>query len=68
MPIRDFTTGKTKFVQMIINSPDGRFPGKPFKGGLDKRTIIFEAKKYPQDMIVDLFDSKESQEMQDRGD
>ena len=62
MSIRDFTTGKTKFVQMLVTAPDGRFGGKPIKGGMDKRTALFEANKYNSDMVIDIFDSKESVE------
>lgn len=61
--IRDFTTGKTKFVQMIITAPDGRFQGEPIKGGLDKRTALFDAKtKYPEEMTIDILDNQESLE------
>lgn len=60
--IRDFTTGKTKFVQVLINSPDGRGGTKTIKGGLTKKTAVFEANKYPEEVIKDLIDSKESLE------
>jgi len=63
MSIRDFTTGKTKFVQMIVTAPDGRFQGEPIRGGIDKKTAMFDSKnKYPKEMIIDIFDSKESVE------
>ena len=62
MSIRDFTTGKTKFVQMIVTAPDCRFQGEPIKGGIDKKTAMFETKKYPKEMTIDIFDSKESVE------
>jgi hypothetical protein len=56
--IRDLTTGETKFVQLIINSPDGRATDS-LKGGITKKTALFEAKKYP-DNVCDIIDSKES--------
>lgn len=59
--IRDFTTGKTKFVRLIINTPDGRSK-KVLKGGLDKKTARFEVGKYPKEFIFDILDSKESLE------
>ena len=63
MAIRDFTTGKTKFVQMIVTAPDGRFQGEPVRGGIDKKTAIFDAKnKYQKDMTIDILDSRESVE------
>ncbi len=62
MAIRDFTTGKTKFVQMVVTAPDGRFQGEPIKGGIDKRTALFEAKKYHPNMSIDILDSNESME------
>ena len=62
MGIRDFTTGKTKFVKIVVTAPDGRFQGKPIKGGLDKKSAMFEAKKYPEEMSIGIFDSKESVE------
>ncbi len=58
--IRDFTTGKTEFVQMIVTAPDGRFGGKPIKGGLTKKSAVFDAKKkYPKEMTIDIFDSRD---------
>lgn len=57
--IRDFTTGKTKFVQIKISAPDGRFAQETNKGGLDKKSAIHEAKQYSKIMIIDIFDSKD---------
>jgi len=57
MTIRDFTTGKTEFVQLVINAPDGRFPNR-MVGGLFKNSALFEAKKYPKEMLIDIFDSE----------
>lgn len=57
--VRDYTTGKTKFVQILVSAPDGRFAQENIKGGLDKKSAVHEAKQYPKTMIVDLFDSKE---------
>ena len=59
--IRDFTTGKTKFVQLKIISPDGRAE-KTLKGGIDKKTAKFESQKYDNTFICDIFDSRESLE------
>lgn len=56
--IRDYTTGKTKFVQMLINAPDGRFGTNRLVGGWFKNSALFEAKKYPKEMIIDVFDSE----------
>ena len=58
--IKDFTTGKTEFVQMKIHAPDGRFGQENVKGGIDKKTAIYEAKLYPKGILIELFDSKES--------
>jgi len=60
--IRDFTTGKTKFVQLLINSPDQRGGTKTIRGGLTKKSALFEAKKHPDYLIIDILDSKESLE------
>ena len=57
--IRDYTTGKTKFVQIKVSAPDGRFDTEPVKGGIDKKTAMHEAKQYPKFMIIDIFDSIE---------
>jgi len=59
--IRNYTTGKTKFVQIRITAPDGRFD-KVIKGGIDLKTALFECKKYPKSFILDILDSKESLE------
>ncbi len=56
--IIDNTTGKTKFVQLKISAPDGRFNQETMKGGIDKKTALFTAKQYPKEMIIDLFDSE----------
>lgn len=53
---RDFTTGVTKFVRLVISSPDGR-DIKVIKGGITKKTAKFEANKYPKECIKDIFDS-----------
>jgi hypothetical protein len=45
--IRDYTTGKSKFVQIKVSAPDGRFSQDSIKGGLDKKTAMHEAKQYP---------------------
>ena len=55
--IKNFTTGKTKFVRYRIISPDGRFNSDWKEGGIDLKTIMFEAKKYPKEMIIEIFDS-----------
>ena len=57
--IRDFTKGKEKFVQIKVSTPDGRGGHEPIKGGFNKKSALFEAKKYPKEMIIDLFDSKD---------
>ena len=57
--IRDYTTGKTKFVKIKISAPDGRFERECVKGGIDKKTAIYEAKKFPKRIIIDIFDSEE---------
>ncbi|MCK5022777.1 MAG: hypothetical protein KAS04_01255 [Candidatus Aenigmarchaeota archaeon] len=56
--LRNFTTGKTKFVQIKVSAPDGRFNTDALKGGIDLKTAMFEAKKYPKEMTIDIFDSK----------
>jgi hypothetical protein len=55
--IRDYSTGKTKFVKMKISSPDGRFNQDFIEGGLTKKTALFEAKSYDKMMIIQIFDS-----------
>lgn len=55
--IKDYTTGKSKFVQIKVQAPDGRFNQQTLKGGIDKKTALFESKKYPQEIIIMLFDS-----------
>ena len=57
--IRDYSTGKTKFVQIKVSSPDGRFGQEPERGGITKKTAIFIARQYPKAMIIDIFDSRE---------
>lgn len=56
--IRDLTTGKTKFVQLIISSCDGRATDI-IKGGIDKKNALFKANKYSES-ICDIIDSRES--------
>jgi len=54
--IKNFTTGKTKFVKYRVIAPDGRFNNDWKEGGIDLKTAIFEAKRYPQKMLIEIFD------------
>lgn len=56
--IKDFSTGKTKFVQYKVMAPDGRFQTETVKGGIDLKTALFEAKQYDKRMIIHIFDSE----------
>ncbi|NIA11827.1 MAG: hypothetical protein GWP10_19405 [Nitrospiraceae bacterium] len=55
--IRDHTTGKTKFVQLLIDTPDMRAPNR-LVGGLTKASAMFECKRYPDVFVMNIFDSE----------
>lgn len=55
--IRDRTTGKTKFVQLLIDTPDMRAPSK-IVGGLTKASALFECKRHPDMFVMNIFDSE----------
>lgn len=57
--IRNFTTGKTKFVKYKVFTPNFRFPGCMQEGGIDLQTAIFQAKQYNKNFTIDIFDSYE---------
>lgn len=58
--IRDYTTGKTKFVKYVVAAPDGRFSTDMHEGGIDLKTAKHEAKQYPPEMTITILDSKET--------
>ena len=57
--IKDYTTGKTKFVMYIVNSLDGRFDNnEKNQGGIDLKSALHEIKFYDKQMIICIFDSE----------
>ncbi len=66
--IRNYTTGKTKFVFYQVTAPDGRFQGEKRVGGIDIKTALYEAKQYPKEMIICIFDSIHERKHPNKGD
>ena len=55
--IRDYSTGKTRFVSYTIAAPDGRFQGGKNMGGITHQTAMYEARQTDKHMIFSIFDS-----------
>jgi len=56
--IRDYSTGKTRFVFYTIAAPDGRFQGEKSIGGITRQTAMHEARQIDKHMLFSIFDSE----------
>jgi len=58
MPINRWYNKKEppKFYRLIITAPDGRFGKEVLEGGIDRKCMEFEAKRYnDMGMVVGIF-------------